>query len=91
MGKDFNKIRNPSVEKLSGILIIIPIMAILCLIFKIPLLWLWIIGGILVGLFMIFLTIFCIKQKCYRQLVFYYIAVVMMFLILYLQHNIKIS
>ena len=81
-------INNPSAEKLAWCLVGIPLIAVVALVFKLSFNWVWIIGGGCVGIYLILMTYFCIKQKCYRQLLICYVIVIVGILTLWLQNSI---
>lgn len=61
-------IRNPSIWKLGWALIPVPIICVVAIIMRALPTWLWITGVVSVAVYMILVTYFCIKQKCYKQL-----------------------
>lgn len=47
--------------------------------------WLWVIGAVSVAVYMILVTYYCVKQKCYRQLGQNYLILIVWIIIALLQ------
>lgn len=78
-------ISNPSIWKLGLALIPVPIVCVVAVIMRALPTWLWVIGAVSVAVYMILVTYYCVKQKCYRQLGQNYLILIVWIIIALLQ------
>lgn len=79
------KIKNPSEWQLGILLVPLVIMMIMVIIMKRMPVWAIVIGALSFASFLGAMTYYCIKQKCYRQLVANYAVVIITILTMIVQ------
>lgn len=70
-------IQNPNQWKLSIALIPVPVLLVYVVVTRSFPSWIWIVFALSTALYMGLLTYYCIKQKCYTQLIRNYIALIL--------------